>query len=69
MNLDEYLVIRVLGLVANGRVSIGRAAELLDLTVPDLYRLAESHGIELGASDEQRQRSRALAETLARGDQ
>jgi hypothetical protein len=55
----------VVGLVSEGRVSMGRAAELLDLTVFDLYRFAEAHGIELGASDEQRQQSRALARKLA----
>ncbi|MSQ15285.1 MAG: hypothetical protein EXR50_05430 [Dehalococcoidia bacterium] len=55
----------VLGLVAEGRVSIGRAAELLDLTVYDLYHLAKTYGIELGASDEQRQQSRTLAARLA----
>src|SRR5712691_7088534 len=55
----------VIELVAEGRVSLGRAAELLDLTVYDLYRLAATHGIELGASDEQRQQSRALAAKLA----
>ena len=56
---------RVLKLVAEGRMSIGRAAELLELTIYDLYHLAETHGIELGASDEQRQRSRILAAKLA----
>lgn len=55
----------VLELVSDGRVSIGRAAELLELTVYDLYRLAETHGIELGVSDEQRKLSRALAANLA----
>lgn len=39
---------RVLRLVAEGRVSIGRAAELRDLTIYDLHRLAETYGIELG---------------------
>jgi hypothetical protein len=58
----------VLGLVAEGRVSVGRAAELLDLTVYDLYRLAEGQGIELGASDAQRQQSRALATALSQED-
>ena len=55
----------VLKLVANGRISIGRAAELLDLTVYDLHHLAETQGIELGAPDEQRRRSRAVVEKLA----
>ncbi len=55
----------VLTLVSEGRVSIGRAAELLDSTPYDLYRLAETHGIELGATDDQRKQSRALTERLA----
>jgi predicted HTH domain antitoxin len=55
----------VIGLVAEGRVSIGRGAELLDLTVYDMLRLAETHGIELGASEAQRLQSRALAIELA----
>ncbi|MDO8689796.1 MAG: hypothetical protein Q7R39_07255 [Dehalococcoidia bacterium] len=59
----------VLRLVAEGRVSIERAAELLDLTIYDLYPLAETHKIELGATVEQRQQSRALATKLARGKQ
>lgn len=59
----------VLKLVAEGRISAGRAAELLDLTVYDIYHLAGLRKIELGANDEQRQRSRALAAELARAGQ
>lgn len=55
----------VLNLVSEGRVSIGRAAELLDLSIYDLHHLAQTHGIELGATDEQHQRSRALAAKLS----
>lgn len=55
----------VLGLVAQGRLSIERAAELLDVTVYDFHHLAETHKIEIGATDEQRQQSRALAAKLA----
>lgn len=53
-------------LVAEGRISVGRAAELLDVTVYDIHRMAETQGIELGATDEQRRRSRELAAKLAR---
>ncbi len=56
----------VLELVSEGRISVGRAAELLDATPYDLYHLAKTHGMELGASDEQRARSQALAETISR---
>lgn len=54
----------LLKLVSEGRVSIARAAELLDTTVYDLYHEAQTHGIELGASDEQRRRSREVAARL-----
>ena len=47
----------VLKLVAEGRISVGRAAELLDLTVYDLQHLATTLDIELGATDEQRRKS------------
>lgn len=56
----------VLKMVAEGRISIGRAAELLELTVYDLHRMAETQGIELGATDEQRRQSRELAAKLVR---
>lgn len=58
----EYVV----KLVAEGRISVGRAAELLDVTVYDIHRMAETQGIELGATDGQRRRSRELAAKLAR---
>ena len=41
-----------LSLVSQGRMPIGRAAELLDQTYEDLYRIAASHAIELGATVE-----------------
>jgi len=40
-------------LVAEGRISIGRAAELLDVTVHDILDGAQRQGIELGATEEQ----------------
>ena len=55
----------VLGLVAQGRLSIGRAAELLDESVYDLYRIAETGQIELGATDEQRKQSSGTAARLS----
>lgn len=55
----------VLKLVSEGRISADRAAELLDLNVHDVYRVAETQGIELGASSEQRQRSRELTARLS----
>ena len=55
----------VLRLVSEGRVSVGRASELLDLTVYDLLHMAQIEGIELGATGEQRRESRALVSKLA----
>ena len=54
----------LLGLVAEGRLSGTRAAELLDLTIYDIHRLADLYRIELGASDEQRRESWAVAAKL-----
>jgi hypothetical protein len=59
--LHEGAAHYVLKLVSEGRISATRAADLLGASVFDLYRLAETHGIELGATDEQRRQSRALA--------
>lgn len=43
-----------------------RAADLLHASFFDLYRLAETHGMEPGASDEQRRLSRELRPGSAR---
>jgi hypothetical protein len=51
----------ILKLVTEGRISIGRGAEMLGISVYDVHHLAEAHGQELGATDEQRQKSRELA--------
>ncbi len=50
---EEY----VLNLIENGRISVGRAAELLKVTIQDIYRLAEKHGVRLGATLEQEKKS------------
>ena len=50
-------------LVSEGRMSAGRAAELLDLTYDDLYRIAQAQGIELGSTEDQYQLSRNHAPT------
>lgn len=53
LGAEEY----VLNLVESGRISIGKAAELLKTSVSDLHRLAEKHGIRLGATSAQEQKS------------
>lgn len=54
---EEY----VLKLVETGRLSIGKGAELLRTSVHDMHRLAEKHGVRLGATKEQQMKS---SETL-----
>jgi predicted HTH domain antitoxin len=44
-------------LVEQGRISAGRAAELLDMSIYDIYRIAQESGIELGATEEQHRQS------------
>lgn len=60
LGAEEYL----LHLVETGRISIGRAAEVLKASVQDLHRLAEKHGIQLGATLEQEEKSIKTAKRL-----
>jgi hypothetical protein len=46
---EEY----ALKLVEAGRLSVGRAAELLDLSIYDIYDRAKNRGIEIGSTPEQ----------------
>jgi hypothetical protein len=57
-----------LNLVSEGRLSIGRAAELLDTTIFDLQDRAESLGIELGATEQQNELSHRLVKALVESE-
>jgi predicted HTH domain antitoxin len=57
---EEY----VLKLLSEGRLTIGRAAELLEMSIHDVQRLAQEHGIELGATANQYHKARKTAERL-----
>jgi predicted HTH domain antitoxin len=57
---EEY----VLGLLSAGRLTLSRAAELLELSVYDVQRLAQERGIELGATAEQYEKARQTAREL-----
>ena len=48
----------VLALLAQERISAGKAAELLDTTVHRVHELARERGVEIGASLEDYRRSR-----------
>ena len=54
---EEY----ILDLVSSGRISIGRAAELLNISVYDIYKLAEKHGTKLGGTAELQIKSKKTA--------
>ena len=60
MGAEEY----VLDLINRGRLSIGKGAELLEVPVTELHRLAEKHNVEIGATREQQQQSEETAENL-----
>ncbi len=54
----------VVQLVAAGRISIGKAAELLNTSHYDLYLVAQKHGITLSASVGQAKKSRMHLQKL-----
>jgi predicted HTH domain antitoxin len=51
---EEY----VIGLLERGRISLSKAAELLDCSTLAIYHLAEERGIALGASAEEYERAK-----------
>lgn len=57
---EEY----VLELLSSGRISSGKAAELLDTTVYRVHELAIERGVEIGARLEDYRRSRESGYTL-----
>ena len=59
---EEY----VLQLVSEGKLSMGRAGELLEMSVYDIQRLAAERGIELSATADQYEKARETAEKLGR---
>ena len=54
----------VMQILAEGRITKSRAAELLGLSIYDMYPLVERYGLELGPTDEQLRQSHATAEKL-----
>lgn len=54
----------VVQLIAEGRISIGKAVELLKTTHYDLYGIAQKHGIKLSATAEQGRKSRETLKKL-----
>ena len=52
--LQDYII----DLVNKGRLSAGKAAEILDLSIYDIHEIAKLKGLSLSATKEQRQRSK-----------
>lgn len=48
----------VLDRLSSGRLTLSRAAELLDMSVYDVQQLARERGIVIGATEEQYQKAR-----------
>jgi len=48
----------VIDLVSRGRLSVGKAAEILDLSIYEIQDIAKSKGVKLSATKEQRQKSK-----------
>lgn len=57
---EEYL----LKLCSNGRISIGKAAEILHKSIYDLQESARNRGIELGISAKDYSESKKIAQEL-----
>lgn len=53
----------VIDLVGKGRLSVGKAAEILDLSIYDIHDIAKSKGLKLSATKEQRQKSKESIRT------
>jgi hypothetical protein len=62
--LHQGAALYVVKLASEGRISLSHAAELLGVSIHDLHALAETHHIELGATDDQRRKSREVAAKL-----
>lgn len=63
--LHKGAALYVLKLVEDGRISRTRAAELLEVSIYDIYNLAETYGVELGPTDEQARKSREHVKRLS----
>ncbi|MEJ7842847.1 MAG: hypothetical protein WKF95_13880 [Rubrobacter sp.] len=59
---EEY----VLELLSEGRLSSGRAADILDVSVHRIHELARKHDLRIGATLEDYQRSKGSARELLR---
>jgi len=58
--LEDY----VIDLVSRGRMSVGKAAEVLSLSIYDIQEIARDKNVKLSATKEQRQKSKQLLKAI-----
>ena len=56
----------ILKLCAHGRLSIGKAAEILDTTIYEIHKIANEKGIKLTVAEEQMEKSKKLLDKLSK---
>ncbi len=54
----------VIELYKQGRISVGRAADMLGVSTFDVIAIARERGIRIGAAEEQQEKSRETAASL-----
>ncbi len=64
MNEKEKKNKELLEEVEKGQISTGRAAELLKTSIQEIYRIAQKHGVRLGATLEQQKESEKTLKML-----
>ena len=57
---EEY----VLSLLQKGRITIGKAADLLKISICDIHEIAQKHNVQLGATPEQQEESKKTLKKL-----
>ena len=61
-SLEEYMI----NLCANRRLSVGKVAEILDISIYDIHKIANKKGIKLTANEEQIQKSKEFLNKLSK---
>ena len=59
-SLGDY----VINLCALGRITVGKAAEILDVSIYDIHRIAREKGKKLTAAKEQMEKSKKLRDYM-----
>ncbi len=54
----------VIKLCADGRLSVGKAAEILDLSIYDIHKIAKNRGVKLSITKEQLEKSKGVIDRL-----